>query len=212
MKLSANIFLTLDGVMQGPGAPDEDRSGGFDRGGWLVPYADEEFGRIVEGYFQQAEAFLFGRYTYEVMAAYWPTVTDPANSTATKLNAYAKYVVSGTLSDADAGWTGSTVLRGDFLAAVRDLKKQPGQELQLHGNCRLTRALHAAGLIDVYRLMIFPVVVGRGKRLFDDGGPAVGFRTVSSAKTAAGVTSLVLEPAPFGAGAFTVVHGAEVTV
>jgi dihydrofolate reductase len=207
MKLSLNAFLTLDGVMQGPGAPDEDPSGGFDSGGWVFPYADEDFGRFVDGYFQQAEAFLFGRHTYQIMADYWPAVTDPANASARMLNTYRKYVVSSTLTDAGAGWANSTVVRGDFLAAIRDLKKQPGQEMQMHGNWQLARALHAAGLIDVYRLMIFPVTVGAGKRLFDGSGPVTGFRTVSSTTTAAGVTALVLEPAPFTVGAFAAVSG-----
>jgi dihydrofolate reductase len=211
MKISLNIFLTLDGVMQGPGNPDEDRSGGFERGGWVAPHFDDDLGRFVDGYFDEAEAFLFGRYTYDVMAAHWPLVTDPEYTVATTLNTYPKYVVSSTLTDAGASWANSTVIRGDFLAAIRDLKKQPGKELQVHGCAQLARALHAAGLVDVYRLMIFPVAVGAGKRLFDADGPASGFTTVSSTVTGNGVTALVLEPTPFSNGAFTVVDGQEVT-
>jgi dihydrofolate reductase len=209
VKLSINIFLTLDGVMQSPGAPDEDRSGGFERGGWVVPHFDEDLGRFVGGYFGQAEAFLYGRRTYEIMAAHWPSVVDPEDTVAAKLNTYPKYVVSGTLID--ASWENSTVVGGDFLAAIRDLKKQPGKELQVHGCSQLAPALHAAGLVDIYRLMVFPVVVGTGKRLFDTAGPAAGFRTVSSTVTGKGVTALVLEPTPFSNGAFAVVDGQSVT-
>ncbi|SHM27448.1 dihydrofolate reductase family protein [Cryptosporangium aurantiacum] len=202
MKLSVNIFLTLDGVMQGPGGREEDTSGGFDHGGWVVPHFDERLGQIVDEYFQQADAFLYGRGTYQIMAAHWPTVTDTDDPVATKFNAYPKYVVSNSLTDAEASWEHSTVLRGDALAAIRDLKKQPGNELQVHGCWQLARSLHAAGLIDVYRLLVFPVVVGSGKRLFDADGPASGYRTVSAETTPAGVTSLVLEPVPFSAGDF----------
>jgi dihydrofolate reductase len=211
MKLSINIFLTLDGVMQGPGSPQEDTSDGFSAGGWLVPHFDADLGAFVDGYFQEAEAFLYGRSTYEIMAAYWPAVTDPQDSIAAKLNTYQKYVVSSTLTDVDASWAHSTVLHGDPLVAVCELKKQPGKELQVHGCRQLALALHTAGLVDIYRLMIFPVLVGAGKRLFDANGPTSGFRTVSSTVTGAGVTALVLEPGPFTTGGFTVANGKEVT-
>lgn len=211
MKLSVNMFTTLDGVVQGPGSPDEDTSGGFDRGGWVVPFFDEALGRFVDGYFQQTEALLYGRRTYQIMAAHWPLVTDPDDVVAARLNTLPKYVVSSTLTDADASWENSTVVRGDLLAAVRDLKKQPGKELQLHGCAELARALHAAGLIDVYRVMVFPVTVGDGKRLFGPDAPARGFRTVSAETTSTGVTALTLEPVPFAAGGFAVVDGASQT-
>ncbi|MFI5956847.1 dihydrofolate reductase family protein [Cryptosporangium sp. NPDC051539] len=204
MKLSVNIFLTLDGVMQGPGGPKEDTSGGFERGGWVVPHFDEAGGAFVSRYFEQAEAFLYGRLTYQIMAAHWPLVTDPADPVAGRLNTYPKYVVSSTLTDAEASWENSTVLRGDFLAAIRELKQQPGKELQVHGCAQLARTLHEAGLIDVYRLMIFPVTVGDGKRLFSPGAPATGFRTVSAETTSTGVSLLTLEPVPFAAGDFTI--------
>jgi dihydrofolate reductase len=211
MKLSVNIFLTLDGVMQSPGAPDEDPSGGFAKGGWVVPHFDADLGAFVERYFEQTDALLYGRKTYEIMAAHWPNVTDPDDRVAAMLNAAPKYVVSSTLTDADASWKNSTVLRGDFLAAVRELKQQPGKELQVHGNWQLSQALHEAGLIDVYRLMMFPVVVGAGKRLFDTSGPASGFRTVSSLVTNTGVIALELEPVPFAVGAYVVDDGKSIT-
>ncbi|GAA3390848.1 dihydrofolate reductase family protein [Cryptosporangium minutisporangium] len=209
MKLSVNMFTTLDGVVQGPGAPDEDRSGGFDRGGWVVPFFDDALGRFVDAYFQQTEALLYGRLTYQIMAAHWPLVTDPDDVVAAKLNTLPKHVVSNTLTDADASWQNSTVIRGEVLAAVRDLKKQPGKELQLHGCAQLARTLHSAGLIDVYRVMVFPVTVGDGKRLFAPDAPPSGFRTVSAETTPTGVTALVLEPVPFAAGGFAVVDGSS---
>jgi dihydrofolate reductase len=205
MKLSVNIFSTLDGVVQGPGAPEEDPSGGFERGGWLVPYGDEDFGRIVDGWFQKTEAFLLGRTTYQLMQGYWPQVTDPDNPVATKLNTYPKYVVSETFSDDDASWANSTVVRGDVLEHIRKLKEQPGEgELQVHGSWQLANSLHEAGLVDIYRLLVFPVVVGPGKRLFAPEGRASAFQTVSSETTAAGCTHLVLEPRPFVSGAYVV--------
>ncbi|MFG1923552.1 dihydrofolate reductase family protein [Cryptosporangium sp. NPDC048952] len=207
MKLSVNMFMTLDGVVQGPGAPDEDTSGGFTRGGWVASHFDDALGRFVDGYFQQAEALLYGRLTYQIMAAFWPQVTDTDDGVAVPLNTLPKYVVSNTLTEAT--WNNSSIISGDFLAAIRDLKKQPGKELQLHGCAQLARTLHDAGLIDVYRIMVFPVVVGDGKRLFAAQGPATGFRTVSSETTSTGVTALTLEPVPYATAGFTVVDGKE---
>ncbi|WBB78667.1 dihydrofolate reductase family protein [Micromonospora sp. WMMD882] len=209
MKLSVNMFMTLDGVVQGPGGAEEDPSGGFTRGGWAIPHIGDDWGRVVGGWFDRTDALLFGRFTYQLMAAFWPHVTDPDDQVAARLNTRPKYVVSGTLADADAGWAGSTVLRGDLLAAVRELKRLPGDELQVHGSARLARTLHAAGLVDVYRLLVFPVTVGDGKRLFDAQAPATGFRTVSAETTSTGVTSLVFEPVPFTAGGVAVVDGRE---
>jgi dihydrofolate reductase len=166
MELSVNTFVSLDGVMQGPGGVQEDPSNGFERGGWLVPHSDAGQLDPVDGWFRQADAFLLGRTTFEMMRTYWSQVTDPDNLVATALNTWRKYVVSNTLSDADAAWGNTTVLRGDVVEQVRRLKEQPGRELQVHGSWRLARTLHDAGLVDTYRLLQFPVVVGEGKRLF----------------------------------------------
>jgi dihydrofolate reductase len=210
MRLCVHEFLTLDGVMQGPGGPDEDRSNGFDHGGWLVPYADEDFGRIVDGWFADAESILLGRTTYQMMQPYWSSVTDPDNHVATVLNTFPKYVASTTLTEQSATWDNSTVVADPVLDQVRELKDRPGRELQVHGSWQLARALHDAGLVDVYRLLVFPVVLGEGKRLFEPGTVAGGFETKSSELTAAGVVSLVLEPAPLAeARTFVVEDGRE---
>ena len=195
MKLTVNIFLTLDGVMQGPGGPEEDTSGGFESGGWLVPHADEGFGRIVDGWFAEADAILLGRTTYQMMQPYWEQVTDPDNPVATALNDLPKYVVSTTL--ANATWHNTTVLASDILDSVAQLKAQPGRELQVHGSCLLARTLHDAGLVDEYRLLYFPVVVGQGKRLFDSGCVPTTFTVEQCATTNAGAVALTLRPTPF---------------
>ncbi len=210
MRLCVHEFVTLDGVMQGPGGPDEDRSNGFDRGGWLVPYADDDFGRIVDGWFADAEAILLGRSTYSMMQPYWSEVTDTDDRVATVLNTFPKYVASTTLTEQTATWTNTTVLPDPVLDRVRELKDRPGGELQVHGSWQLVRSLHDAGLVDVYRLLVFPVVLGDGKRLFEPGTVPSGFLTKSSELTAAGVVSLVLEPAPLAdAGTFVVEDGRE---
>ena len=207
MKLTLHTFLSVDGVMQGPGAAEEDRSGGFDRGGWLVPYADQDLDEIVTGWFAKVDAILLGRTTYDVFAAFWPQVTDPADAVAVALNDKPKYVVSTTLRD--PSWAGTSVLVGDALARVRRLKEQPGGELQVHGSCLLARTLHEAGLVDEYRLITFPVCVGTGKRLFTDGAPANGFTLVDSKVTGSGAIYTALTPTPFRTGDFTVEDGQE---
>ena len=210
MKLTLHTFLTVDGVMQGPGGPDEDRTGGFDRGGWLVPYADGDMNEIVTGWFQNTGALLLGRTTYDLFRGFWPQVTDPADPVAAALNARPKYVASSTVRDPD--WGPVTVLQGDTLAAVRRLKEQDGDELQVHGSCLLARTLHEAGLIDEYRLLTFPVAVGGGKRLFADGGPANGFELLDSRVTSTGATYSVLAPTSFRRGDIEVEDGREKTV
>ena len=172
MRLSVNVFLTADGVMQGPGGVDEDPSGGFDRGGWLVPYVDEDFGAIVDGWFARADAILLGRTTYDMMHPYWRQVTDPDNLVASKLNGLPKYVVSTTLTD--PVWEHTTVISADVVDAVARLKASGDGELQLHGSCGLAKTLQEAGLVDEYRLLVFPVLVGAGKRLFSDAAAASG--------------------------------------
>jgi dihydrofolate reductase len=207
MQLTVHTFLTVDGVMQGPGTPDEDTSGGFDRGGWLVPYIDDGFGAIVDSWFRKADAILLGRTTYAMMFPYWSQVSEPDNLVAEKLNGLTKYVASSTLTDPQ--WQHTTVLADDVIERVRALKQEPGGELQVHGSCELARALHAAGLVDEYRLLVAPVVVGSGKRLFTDEMPASGLRLVESRVTGAGVTYSALAPTEFGVGNVTVVDGKE---
>ncbi|NGO70248.1 dihydrofolate reductase family protein [Streptomyces boncukensis] len=184
MKLVVQEFLTLDGVSQGPGAPDEDTSDGFTRGGWFVPYLDEEFDRLAAGWLGAADALLFGRRTYQNFARDWPKMTD--HPLAATMNGLPKYVASHSL--AQAGWHPTTILSGDVPAQVAEVKRQPGGELQIHGSARLAQSLLAAGLVDTLRLAIAPVVVGQGRRLFPDGGAPAGLRPVSHHTTPGGLS------------------------
>ena len=193
MRLTLHTFLTLDGVMQAPGGPEEDPSSGFTHGGWAFPFDDEDFGAAIAGWFDGAGAFLLGRHTYEIFSGYWPKITDPANPVAAKLNALPKYVASATLTSAD--WAGTTVLRGDVLTEVAKLKEQPGGELQVHGSGALAHALIDADLIDEYRLLFFPVHLGSGKKLFRDGAKAASLRLLTSSVTSTGVVIATYEPA-----------------
>lgn len=207
MRLTVHTFLTLDGVLQGPGGPDEDRSGGFDRGGWLVPLVDEDFGTIVSGWFQKVDAFLLGRKTFQIFESYWPNVTDPDDLVATKLNSLPKYVPSSTLTE--PGWGPTTVLSGDLAEQVGELKAREGGELQVHGSGALARSLYEAGLVDEFRLLVFPVCVGAGKRLFGDSSPASGFQVVDSKTTSTGVFYTALTPTPFQSGEVGLEDGRE---
>ncbi|MBQ0868673.1 dihydrofolate reductase family protein [Streptomyces sp. A73] len=191
MKLILQEFLSLDGVAQGPGSPDEDISDGFTRGGWLVPHLDEEFMRITTSWLGEADAFLFGRRTYTNFARDWPTMDDPGDPAAAKLNGLPKYVASQSLTGVD--WEPTTILTGDVLSQVAELKRQPGRELQIHGSARLGASLLAAGLIDELRLMVAPVVVGGGRRLFPDSGVPAGLRLLSNETTPSGVAAQVYE-------------------
>jgi dihydrofolate reductase len=192
MKLTLMEFLSLDGVSQGPGAPDEDTSDGFTRGGWFVPHLDEEFVRLTVKWIGEADAFLFGRRTYVNFARDWPKVTDPNDPWAPKLNGLPKYVASNSLRSAD--WAPSTILSGDVVAQVAELKQQPGREIQIHGSARLAQSLLAAGLIDTMRLVIAPVVVGTGRRLFPEGGAPAGLRLVGNETTPSGLAVHIYEP------------------
>ncbi|MGW4229988.1 dihydrofolate reductase family protein [Streptomyces sp. NPDC004980] len=183
MKLVLQEFLSLDGVSQGPGSPDEDTSDGFTRGGWFVPHLDEEFERQAGAWLATADAFLFGRRTYLNFARDWPKMTE--HPFAGILNGLPKYVASHSL--AEAGWDPTTILSGDVPAQVAALKRQPGRELQIHGSARLAQSLLAAGLVDELRLAIAPVVVGTGRRLFPDGGAPAGLRLMSNGTTSGGL-------------------------
>jgi len=193
MRLTLHTFLTLDGVMQAPGGPDEDRDGGFAHGGWSFPYGDADFGTAMTGWFEHASAFLLGRKTYEIFSAYWPLVTDPGNPIAAKLNALPKYVASATLTSAD--WQNSSILAGDVVAEAAKLKEQPGDELQVHGSGGLAHTLIDHDLIDEYRLLFFPVHLGSGKKLFREGAQAAALRLTGATTTGAGVVIATYQPA-----------------
>ncbi|GGU24447.1 dihydrofolate reductase family protein [Streptomyces lavendofoliae] len=198
-KLTLTTFMTLDGVMQAPGGPDEDRTDGFAYGGWSVPFVDEEFGRFMDGVFGRVDAFLLGRRTYEIFAAYWPHVTDENDPVASRLNALPKYVVSRTLDK--AGWNNSTVLGGDLAEDVGRLKQGPGEEIQVHGSARLAQSLIALGLVDELNLLVYPVFLGKGRRLFPEGGSPTAFELTGHRTTSTGVaihTYRAAGPARFG--------------
>jgi dihydrofolate reductase len=185
MKLTVTTFVSVDGVMQGPGGPTEDPSDGFERGGWLVPHFDEATGEFMNSVFERVDAFLLGRRTYDIFAAAWPNATDPDDPVATKLNTLRKHVASTTLKDPE--WSGATVIEGDVAEAVRTLKEQPGGELQVHGSGRLVQYLLRNDLVDELNLIVFPVIVGDGRRLFADKGLATGLRLIESRTTPSGV-------------------------
>jgi dihydrofolate reductase len=193
MQLTLTTFITLDGVMQAPGGPDEDRSGGFEQGGWLVPYADEDMGAFMDGVFAHADAFLLGRKTYDIFVQHWPRVTDQDDPVASALNRLPKYVVSSTLED--PSWSGTTVVRGDLAERVAELKAAPGRELQVHGSGALARSLLRLGVVDILRVLTFPVVLGAGRRLFDEGSQPTALRLVESRTTGAGTVIATYEAA-----------------
>jgi len=192
MKLTLTQFLTLDGVIQAPGGQAEDPSDGFGHGGWLYPYADG-FDATIPDAFAEADGFLLGRRTYEIFAGFWPKQTDPEDPIAGPLNRLPKYVASRTLQS--VGWDGSELLRGDAVEAVRELKARPGRELQVHGSAGFAQTLIEHGLIDLYRLLVFPVTLGTGRRLFAEGTRPAALKLVSSRATANGVTINLYEPA-----------------
>lgn len=183
-ELTLTTFLSLDGVMQAPGAPEEDRSGNFPYGGWVFPLADADMGRTMANIFSKADAFLLGRTTYDLFSTYWPRVTDSNDPIASKLNTLPKFVVSRTQTRFD--WSGTSHIR-DITKEVVDLKKRFSREVQVHGSCGLAQTLIENDLIDEYRLLTFPVILGTGKRLFGVGAKPVTLKLVSSNITSKGV-------------------------
>lgn len=197
MKLTINSNVSVDGVMQGLGGSEEDRGGGFEHGGWAMPYFDEETATLMGQVYGRADAFLFGRRTYEIFAGSWGTGSWGANQgdnpISAALNTRPKYVASTTLTDPE--WADTTVLSGDVAAAVGELKGKPGGELQVVGSLSVVRLLLDNDLVDELTLLTYPVVVGQGARLFPDSGPDLALELVESRATASGVTLQVYRTA-----------------
>ena len=192
MKLTTITNVSVDGVMQGLGGPDEDRRGGFERGGWALPLFDNEAATFVNQVYQRADAFLFGRRTYEIFAGYWGVMADSVNPIAAALNTRPKYVASTTLTEPQ--WADTTVLSGDVAAAIGELKAKPAGELQVHGSGNLVRWLFDNQLVDEITLLTYPVVIGQGTRLFPATGPDTALELVESRATPSGVTIQVYRP------------------
>jgi dihydrofolate reductase len=188
-KLIVNAFVTLDGVMQAPGGPEEDPSGGFTHGGWSVPYWDDAMLESMNESVAKPFDLVLGRKTYEIFAAHWPYDEGPM---ADSLNGATKHVASTTLDKLE--WRNSNLIEGDVAAGVGRLKEQDGPELQVHGSAGLIQTLMTNGLVDEFRLWIFPVVVGPGKRLFGDGTLPQDLRLTGSRTTATGVVAATYEP------------------
>jgi len=189
MKLTIITHVTVDGVMQGLGAPDEDRRGGFERGGWALPLFnnDHEAATILDQVFQRADAFLFGRATYEIFAGSWGTIAEMrAQPIGVALNEKPKYVASTTLTEPQ--WAKTTVLSGEVTAAIGELKAKQGGELQVHGSGKLVRWLFDNQLVDEITLFTYPVIIGQGTRLFPDSGRDVALDLVDSRATPKGIT------------------------
>jgi dihydrofolate reductase len=196
VKLTTVTHVSVDGVMQGLGASDEDRRGGFERGGWAIPLFDNEAATFLDQVFQRADAFLFGRRTYEIFAGSWGTGSWGANQgnnpISVALNTRPKYVASTTLTDPQ--WAETTVLSGDLAAAIGELKAKPAGELQVHGSGALIRWLLENDLVDEINLLIYPVVIGQGTRLFPDAGPDIALDLVDTRADSKGVAIQVYRP------------------
>ncbi len=186
-KLVIAEFLTLDGVMQAPGGEDEDRSGGFDRGGWQRPYYDDVGSKAVVEGIEKADGYLLGRKTYELFAGYWPTAPLEERTVAEPLNSRPKYVVSRTLPE-PLKWSKASLIKGDIVREVTALKAR--EDLMLMGSGELAQTLINANLVDEYSLMVHPLVLGKGKRLFREGGNNLTLKLLSSTTTSKGVMML----------------------
>jgi dihydrofolate reductase len=195
MRLKAMIFLTLDGVYQGPGAPGEDRRGGFERGGWQAAHDDEELGAFIRSAYERADALLLGRVTWAIWQPYWPHHDD--NPIGRRINMAPKYVPSTTLTD--PAWQNTHVLTGDVEAAVREIKARPGLDLLLQGSGTLLRWLLERGLVDELDLVVHPVVLGEGLRLFPERGPTYDLALLAARSTPSGVTIQTYGPADHAA-------------
>lgn len=194
MKLTTITNISVDGVIQGGGGPDEDRRGGFERGGWLTPFVDAETAEFTGHKYEDAAAFLLGRWTYDVFANYWGTMPPESNPIAAGLNTHPKYVVSNTLTD--PGWTNTTVLTGETVKPkIAELKASAGGELLVPGGGILHRWLLANRLVDELTLLIYPVIVGQGTRLFPTDGIDAALELLSSRSTPKGVTIQTYRPA-----------------
>ena len=193
-KLVVNANLTLDGVMQAPSGHDEDRRGGFEHGGWAPPYFDQVMADVAAEGIAKGGALLFGRRTYEQFASFWSTQTGD-NPFAAVLNERQKYVASRTLRD-PLSWKNSTVLEGDAMAAVATLKEQPGGDLVVLGSGELVGSLMRHDLVDEYVLLIHPLVLGSGRRLFPEGGAPAALRLVDTKTTTTGVVIATYRPEP----------------
>lgn len=188
-KIKASTFVSLDGVMQAPGGPDEDRSGGFEFGGWTVPYSDETTGAAVGQILSEPYSLLLGRTTYDIFAAYWPNIDG--HPIADRFNAATKYVA--TSSPETLGWQNSQPLLGNVTDALREIKKQDGPDLMIQGSGKLAQTLFASDLVDKFTLFIFPILLGRGKRLFDSGAMPSSFRQTRSETSRKGVVIATYE-------------------
>jgi dihydrofolate reductase len=189
-KLSVNTFVSLDGVMQAPGAPQEDPSGGFAHGGWSAGYWDDAMGQLIGKYMAQPFELLLGRRTYEIFAAYWPTGKGEA---ADQLNNARKHVASRTLKKLD--WQNSTLIPGDVPAYVRELKAKEGPQIQVHGSGDLIQTLLKEDLVDELQIWTFPVLLGSGKRLFARGTQPAGLRVIETTTSSTGVVIVRYERA-----------------
>ena len=189
-KLIVQAFVTLDGVMQAPGGPGEDDSGGFTHGGWSVNYSDEQVGEFVAEATSKPFAMVLGRKTYDLMAAFWPTASEEEG--AKTFNEATKYVASRTRPTLE--WSNSVLIEGDAADGIAALKQEDGPELQVHGSANLIQTLLRHSLVDQFRLMVFPVVIGSGKRLFGEGTVPAGLKLLDSKTSTTGVVMGTYEP------------------